>query len=298
MRCGLLPVGMLSAVRCAMCWVLQITVNCAKLIEELVHKYLDNSCIRVQNGAVAETTALLNEKWDHIMCDTDSLPQPICQSVRSRISSRVCVRARTHARAYSMVGCSTSDGCAMCTYMQHQLAAVGCCEGNMVGCVATWCAVLRHGARSCNCVLVQVHRQWLGGADRCQGRRSAPDTDHARARRQIARLHRQARTRCAARNTHGGRHRAARNAQPRRRAVQCSPQAVTTRDAPGGQRTSRKASAPQSALQDRGCLGWLGLGRTANIALAAERVSAGKWLNAGQAPHSRFRPFPLTYIPT
>ena len=180
-----------------------------------------------------------------------------------------------------------------CTALQHGAL---CCD--MVRCVATWCAVLRHGARSCNCVLVQVHRQWLGGADRCQGRRSAPDTDHARARRQIARLHRQARTRCAARNTHGGRHRAARNAQPRRRAVQCSPQAVTARDAPGGQRTSRKASAPQSALQDRGCLGWLGLGRTANIALAAERVSAGKWLNAGQAPRSRFRPFPLTYIPT
>jgi hypothetical protein len=212
----------------------------------------------------------------------------------------VCVRARTHARAYSMVGCSTSDGCAMCTYMQHQLAAVGCCEGNMVRCVATWCAVLRHGARSCNCVLVQVHRQWLGGADRCQGRRSAPDTDHARARRQIARLHRQARTRCAARNTHGGRHRAARNAQPRRHAVHCS-----ARPRPSPRETPREGSAHRAKPLRRkarhrtaAASDGLGLGRTANIALAAERVSAGKWLNAGQAPRSRFRPFPLTYIPT
>jgi hypothetical protein len=108
--------------------VLQITVNCAKLIEELVHKYLDTSCIRVQNGAVAETTALLNEKWDHIMCDTHRLPPASPSANPSDLAYLpVCVRAhaRTHAHAYSMVGCSTSDGCAML----HVQATPACCGG-------------------------------------------------------------------------------------------------------------------------------------------------------------------------
>lgn len=39
----------------------------AALLESLVKKYMDPQCIRVVQGAVPETTALLNQHWDHIM---------------------------------------------------------------------------------------------------------------------------------------------------------------------------------------------------------------------------------------
>lgn len=38
----------------------------AEVIEMLVNKYLDTECVKVIQGAVAETTALLDQRWDHI----------------------------------------------------------------------------------------------------------------------------------------------------------------------------------------------------------------------------------------
>lgn len=38
----------------------------SSLISKLVGKYLDSSCIKVVEGAVAETSALLEQKWDKI----------------------------------------------------------------------------------------------------------------------------------------------------------------------------------------------------------------------------------------
>jgi delta 1-pyrroline-5-carboxylate dehydrogenase len=43
----------IAAGNCIVAKPSEITVNCAKLIEELVHKYLDTSCIRVQARACA-----------------------------------------------------------------------------------------------------------------------------------------------------------------------------------------------------------------------------------------------------
>ncbi|KAK7014195.1 aldehyde dehydrogenase [Favolaschia claudopus] len=40
--------------------------HCAQLLAELFPKYLDQSAYRIVNGAAAETTALLDLKWDHI----------------------------------------------------------------------------------------------------------------------------------------------------------------------------------------------------------------------------------------
>ena len=38
----------------------------SSLIAKLVGKYLDSSCVRVVEGAVAETSVLLEQKWDKI----------------------------------------------------------------------------------------------------------------------------------------------------------------------------------------------------------------------------------------
>lgn len=45
----------------------EVAANSAALLTRLIEKYLDPQCIKVVNGAVAETTALLREPWDHIL---------------------------------------------------------------------------------------------------------------------------------------------------------------------------------------------------------------------------------------
>merc|ERR1719453_1669472 len=44
----------------------EVSSNSAALLTRLIEKYLDPECFRVVNGAVAQTTALLKEPWDHI----------------------------------------------------------------------------------------------------------------------------------------------------------------------------------------------------------------------------------------
>jgi aldehyde dehydrogenase (NAD+) len=45
----------------------EITAHSAALMTDLVPRYLDTSAYVVVNGAVPETTALLDLRWDHIM---------------------------------------------------------------------------------------------------------------------------------------------------------------------------------------------------------------------------------------
>jgi beta-apo-4'-carotenal oxygenase len=44
----------------------ELTPACAMVIKELIEKTLDTSAIAVVNGAIPETNALMNEKWDKI----------------------------------------------------------------------------------------------------------------------------------------------------------------------------------------------------------------------------------------
>ena len=44
----------------------ELTPATAKVLEQLIHQYMDPKLYRVVQGAVAETTALLKERWDHI----------------------------------------------------------------------------------------------------------------------------------------------------------------------------------------------------------------------------------------
>ena len=44
----------------------EIAPATSSLLAKLVGEYLDNSLIRVVEGAVAETSALLEQKWDKI----------------------------------------------------------------------------------------------------------------------------------------------------------------------------------------------------------------------------------------
>jgi len=66
---GLIMEPLAAAVAAGNCVVIkpsEVAVNSGKVITKLINKYLDGSCIKVVEGAVAETSALLKEQWDHI----------------------------------------------------------------------------------------------------------------------------------------------------------------------------------------------------------------------------------------
>lgn len=66
---GLMLEPLAAAVAAGNCVVIkpsEVAVNAAKVTAKLINKYLDKSCIKVVEGGVAETTALLKEHWDHI----------------------------------------------------------------------------------------------------------------------------------------------------------------------------------------------------------------------------------------
>jgi aldehyde dehydrogenase (NAD+) len=56
----------LAAGNCMIIKPSEMTPHCAEVIEYLVNNYLDTDCVKIVQGAVAETTALLAQRWDHI----------------------------------------------------------------------------------------------------------------------------------------------------------------------------------------------------------------------------------------
>lgn len=59
--------GAISAGCCCVIKPSEISTNSAALIADLIPKYLDPTVVKVINGGVPETTALLALPWDHIM---------------------------------------------------------------------------------------------------------------------------------------------------------------------------------------------------------------------------------------
>ena len=46
----------------------EVTKHVEKLLCDLIPKYLDPECVKVVSAGVAGTKALLEEKFDHIVC--------------------------------------------------------------------------------------------------------------------------------------------------------------------------------------------------------------------------------------
>lgn len=59
-------VGAIASGCCVLLKPSEISANAASLIGKLVTKYLDTSCIKVVQGGIPETTALINLPFDHI----------------------------------------------------------------------------------------------------------------------------------------------------------------------------------------------------------------------------------------
>lgn len=59
-------VGALASGNCAVLKPSELTPHCSALVAELVPAYLDPEVVRVVEGGVPETSALLAQRWDHI----------------------------------------------------------------------------------------------------------------------------------------------------------------------------------------------------------------------------------------
>ena len=59
-------VAAIAAGNCAVIKPSEVTPTCSALMADLLPRYLDRDCIRVVEGGVPETTALLDQRWDHI----------------------------------------------------------------------------------------------------------------------------------------------------------------------------------------------------------------------------------------
>ncbi len=59
-------IGAIAAGNCALIKPSEVSPATSALLARLIPKYMDNECVRVVEGGVKETTALLEERYDHI----------------------------------------------------------------------------------------------------------------------------------------------------------------------------------------------------------------------------------------
>ena len=71
-------IGAISAGNAVVLKPSEIAPATSSLLVNLIKNYLDNSAIRVVEGAIPETTALLEQKWDKILY-TGNLSSISCQ---------------------------------------------------------------------------------------------------------------------------------------------------------------------------------------------------------------------------
>ncbi|XP_072015658.1 aldehyde dehydrogenase family 3 member A2-like isoform X1 [Amphiura filiformis] len=62
----------------------ELAEETAKILADLLPKYLDSDCVQVVNGAVKETTALLEQKFDHILYTGNSVVGKIVMAAAAK----------------------------------------------------------------------------------------------------------------------------------------------------------------------------------------------------------------------
>jgi aldehyde dehydrogenase (NAD+) len=60
-------VGALAAGNCVVLKPSEVSAAASRLVADLVPRYVDPACVRVVEGGVVETTALLEQRWDHVL---------------------------------------------------------------------------------------------------------------------------------------------------------------------------------------------------------------------------------------
>jgi len=102
----LLPlIGAIAAGNCVVLKPSEVSEATAKMLEDLLPKYVDNDCIKVINGGVPETTALLENRWDFIMYTGNSTVARIIMTAASKYLTPVLLELGGKSPVYVDKGC-------------------------------------------------------------------------------------------------------------------------------------------------------------------------------------------------
>ncbi|XP_064600056.1 aldehyde dehydrogenase, dimeric NADP-preferring-like isoform X2 [Liolophura sinensis] len=105
----LLPLlGALAAGNCAILKPSEVAENTALLLEKLIPQYLDTECVKVVNGGVPETTALLKERFDHIFYTGNSMVAKIVMKAAAENLTPVTLELGGKSPVYIDRGCDLS----------------------------------------------------------------------------------------------------------------------------------------------------------------------------------------------
>ncbi|XP_005104004.1 aldehyde dehydrogenase family 3 member B1 isoform X2 [Aplysia californica] len=97
----LLPlIGAIAAGNCVVLKPSEVSAASAQFLQDYLPKYVDNDCIKVVNGAVPETTALLKEKFDFIMYTGNSFVARIVMEAASKHLTPVLLELGGKSPAY------------------------------------------------------------------------------------------------------------------------------------------------------------------------------------------------------
>ncbi|KAK3101984.1 hypothetical protein FSP39_007827 [Pinctada imbricata] len=119
----LMPVyGALSAGNCVVLKPSEVSPATAKLLEELIPKYIDNDAVKVVNGGIPETTALLKERFDYIFYTGNSAVGKIVMQAAAKYLTPVTLELGGKSSVYvdensDMNIASHRILCVYCTYM-------------------------------------------------------------------------------------------------------------------------------------------------------------------------------------
>jgi len=101
-------VSAIAAGNCAVVKPSELSVHSTAALAELLPKYLDQDCIRIECGAIPETTALLKCQWDHIFYTGNGMVGRIVMAAAAKHLTPVTLELGGKSPVYIDATCSGS----------------------------------------------------------------------------------------------------------------------------------------------------------------------------------------------
>jgi len=101
-------VSAIAAGCCAVVKPSEVSIHSTAALAELIPKYLDQQCIRVECGGIPETTALLKLQWDHIMYTGNGMVGRIVMAAAAKHLTPVTLELGGKSCVYIDRSCSGS----------------------------------------------------------------------------------------------------------------------------------------------------------------------------------------------
>ncbi|XP_069471284.1 aldehyde dehydrogenase family 3 member A2-like isoform X2 [Ambystoma mexicanum] len=112
----------------------EVSEHTANLIEELIPKYLDKELYQVVNGGVTETTALLKERFDHILYTGSTTVGKIVMEAASKHLTPVTLELGGKCPCYIDQNCDVDTACRRITWGKYANCGQTCIAPDYILC--------------------------------------------------------------------------------------------------------------------------------------------------------------------